>query len=84
MTPSNNAYPIYLEPEQIMKDLPGSRAHLEVLEFQPLRWMATMNKGKGAGFHSSVWGPVPYQFGAVPTERYALVWVDVPGVAPSR
>lgn len=84
VTPSNNASPIYVEPERIAQTLPGSQPRMQLLEYQPLRWLATMDIMTGAGFHSAVWGPVPYQFESVPTEQYALIWVDVPPGAGGR
>jgi len=76
VTPSNNSNPIYLEPAQIQQALPGSRASLELHETQPLPWLATMDIMGGAGFHSANWGPVPFLFGPVPTEQYAMIRVD--------
>ena len=32
------------------------------------RWLSTMSKPLGAGFYSSVWGPLPLAFGRVPPE----------------
>lgn len=84
VTPSNNASPIHVEPERIEQALPGSKTRMQLLEYQPMRWLATMDIMTGAGFHSAVWGPVPYQFESVPTEQYALIWVDVPADAAGR
>jgi len=34
--------------------------------------LATMSQPVGAGFYASVWGPLPFTFGAVPPERYLI------------
>ena len=39
----------------------------------PLRGcLATMSQPLGAGFYASVWGSLPFAFGAVPPERYLI------------
>jgi len=38
-------------------------------------WIATMSTELGAGFYSSVWGPLPFAIGRVPDERYYLLRV---------
>jgi 4-amino-4-deoxy-L-arabinose transferase-like glycosyltransferase len=42
-------------------------------EFVPCPWLSTMNSVCGAGFHSQVWGPVPFLFGKIPPEIYSVV-----------
>jgi 4-amino-4-deoxy-L-arabinose transferase-like glycosyltransferase len=37
--------------------------------------VATMSTEMGAGFYSSVWGPLPFAVGPVPNERYYMVRV---------
>jgi hypothetical protein len=39
---------------------------------------STMSNQTGTGFHSSVWGPVPFAFGRVPPERYLILEVVKP------
>jgi len=45
----------------------------EVLQFSPLRWLATMNRSLGAGFYTDIWGPLPYVLGAVEPEKYYVL-----------
>ncbi len=40
------------------------------------RWLTTMDRSLGAGFYSSVWGPLPYAFGRVPDERYYYLRIE--------
>ncbi len=42
---------------------------------------ATMDSGTGAGFYASTWGPMPFAFGAVSPETYAVY--ESPGAASS-
>jgi hypothetical protein len=35
-------------------------------------WVTTMRSECGAGFHSDLWGPLPFVFGPVPAERYQV------------
>ncbi len=35
-------------------------------------WVTTMRAECGAGFHSDLWGPLPFVFGPVPAERYRV------------
>ena len=44
-----------------------------VLEVNLRSHIATMGTELGAGFYSSVWGPLPFAIGPVPNERYYLV-----------
>jgi 4-amino-4-deoxy-L-arabinose transferase-like glycosyltransferase len=52
---------------------PGVPASQQVIEVKTNAWIATMRPQVGAGFYASVWGPLPFAFGAVPPERYHLV-----------
>jgi len=52
---------------------------LEVLSIHGPRWLTTTSDQVGAGFHSSVWGPLPFVFGRVPPER---VFMYVIGPTP--
>jgi hypothetical protein len=36
-------------------------------------WLSTLNTGVGAGFYSHTMGPIPYVFGAIPPDRYAML-----------
>ena len=44
-------------------------------EFVPCPWLATMNGVCGAGFHSQIFGPVPFLFGKIPPEIYSVMEV---------
>jgi len=41
-------------------------------------WITTMSPEIGAGFYTSVWGPLPYVFGPTPPEAYLVQKVDKP------
>lgn len=43
------------------------------IELPMPRGVTTSNGAAGAGFYSSVWGPLPFSFGPVPPERYSFV-----------
>ena len=45
---------------------------LQELEFPACPWLATLDERAGAGFYSGIWGPMPFVFGPVPVERYAI------------
>jgi hypothetical protein len=49
----------------------------KALLFQGSRWMTTNSGQVGAGFHASVFGPLPFAFGRVPPES-VLVYVIKP------
>jgi hypothetical protein len=40
--------------------------------------VATMSQPLGAGFYSSLWGPLPFAVGSVPPERFQLLVVRLP------
>ncbi len=47
----------------------------------PVRGLVnTMNRASGAGFYSHVFGPLPFVFGPVPLELYAILGID--GTSP--
>jgi hypothetical protein len=48
----------------------------QTLQIDPHAYAATM--GLGAGFYSSVWGPLPFSFGRVPSESYLVVRLHQP------
>jgi 4-amino-4-deoxy-L-arabinose transferase-like glycosyltransferase len=45
---------------------------LEPIDVPMCGWLATMNRGVGAGFYADQWGPLPFAFGAVPAERFSI------------
>src|SRR6185437_10354895 len=47
-----------------------------------LGWLATMDTTSGAGFYSSVWGPLPFAFGRVPPEEVRVYQLRSPAFAP--
>ncbi len=49
----------------------------QILQIDPHAYAATMRLG--AGFYSSVWGPLPFTFGRVPSEPYLFVRLQQPG-----
>src|SRR5207253_1643806 len=52
---------------------PGSFAPSSVVEVPVLPYLSTLSPAVGAGFYTDVWGPLPFAFGSVPPERYAIV-----------
>ena len=48
----------------------------EILQIDPHTYAATA--ALGAGFYSSVWGPLPFSFGRVPSEKYLVVQLRQP------
>ena len=63
--PKNNTNLFEIAPEFI--------ASREVIELPMLRGAATMCPELGAGFYSSVWGPLPFAIGPVTPEHYTLL-----------
>ncbi len=55
---------------------PQSVAAQQILQIDPHAHTATM--ALGAGFYSSVWGPLPFSFGRVPSESYLVVRLKQP------
>jgi len=47
---------------------------IEILQFQPFKWLTT--NSLEASFYTSMWGPVPYQFGVVPSDTYFVFIVN--------
>jgi Flp pilus assembly protein TadD len=45
---------------------------LDRLRLTACPWLATMNTPLGAGFHSDIWGPLPFAFGAPRPEEFQL------------
>jgi 4-amino-4-deoxy-L-arabinose transferase-like glycosyltransferase len=57
---------------------PGLSEISDTLEHHPFRWISTMNILTGAGFYSSLYGPLPLVFGVSPPERYIIVKMTAP------
>jgi 4-amino-4-deoxy-L-arabinose transferase-like glycosyltransferase len=45
----------------------------ETIEIGLRQWVGTMKPELGAGFYSSMWGPLPFAFGAFPSEQYRCI-----------
>jgi hypothetical protein len=57
-------------PEDVTSQFRGSRENLEL----PMRSYASTNSPEiGAGFYHSYWSILPYAFGPVPSEKYAII-----------
>ena len=52
--------------------------HVELLRLPSSRWITLNAVERGAGFYSSVWGPLPFNFGRAPEEVYEVQRVRVP------
>lgn len=48
---------------------PSEGVLLDTISANRLGWIATMDGATGAGFYSSVWGPLPFTFGRVPPQK---------------
>ncbi len=55
---------------------PPAGARVMTGDFPGSAWLSTMNKQRGTGFHSDVWGPIPYGFGLTSPETYRVMLVD--------
>jgi len=44
----------------------------ELFDLTAGKWVTTMQPQAGAGFYSSLWGPLPFTFGPIPPERYEI------------
>jgi len=62
VTPENTTSTFPIAPQYV--------AAQQILQIDPQAYGATM--GLGAGFYSSVWGPLPFSFGRVPSEFYLV------------
>lgn len=60
---------------------PSEAVVLESVSANRLGWFATMDGGIGAGFYSSIWGPLPFAFGYVPPQRVDVYRSGSPPVA---
>jgi 4-amino-4-deoxy-L-arabinose transferase-like glycosyltransferase len=67
ITPSNNTGLMSIPDQYVLLK--------KTLNLTPCRWLATMQPIVGAGFYSSVWGPVPFLFGKIPPENYCILEV---------
>lgn len=62
--PQNNSNNVSIPPEGM--------ASIEPLEMDVNRWIYPLSFQMGAGFYSSVFGPLPFSFGRVPPEQYTI------------
>jgi 4-amino-4-deoxy-L-arabinose transferase-like glycosyltransferase len=63
--PQNNTNTFGVDPQVI--------AARKVFQFEMKAGAATMQRPMGAGFYSTIWGPLPYAFGSVAPERYVVL-----------
>jgi hypothetical protein len=40
---------------------------------RPTRWVSCMDLRLGAGFHTAVWGPLPFSIGLTTPEEYDIL-----------
>jgi len=64
--PVNNTNPFKLAEQTVLE---------KTIEIPIHSWVTTISSQVGAGFYSSVWGPLPFAIGPVPNERYYMVRV---------
>jgi 4-amino-4-deoxy-L-arabinose transferase-like glycosyltransferase len=57
---------------------PGIVARRDVLNFPNSSWLTTWNAAMGAGFYSSVVGPLPFAFGTPPAESLFVYELKTP------
>jgi len=74
--PKNNTNTFDLAPEVV--------ASRQIIELPINRRTATMCPELGAGFYSSVWGPLPFAFGPVTPERYQLLELTKPAATEAH
>lgn len=72
ISPNNNTI-VYKLP-----DTGGYFKTVETLRLSVASWVSTMSPQAGAGFYTSLWGPLPYVFGATPPEIYVVQKVEKP------
>jgi Dolichyl-phosphate-mannose-protein mannosyltransferase len=53
-------------------------AAADVEGWQPCPWLAAQSERLGAGFYTDISGPLPFAFGEVPPDRYAILKVTRP------
>ena len=44
----------------------------DVIEAPTCSFLAVVNQSVGAGFYADLWGPLPFAFGSVPSDRYEV------------
>ncbi len=59
-----------------LPDSGGFLTTVEMLSLPVASWVTTMSPQAGAGFYTSLWGPLPYVFGATPPEIYVVQKVE--------
>jgi Dolichyl-phosphate-mannose-protein mannosyltransferase len=67
---------ILVIPENNDNSIGVPRDHIassHIVQFEKKTGAATVEPQMGAGFYCYCWGPLPYAFGPVPPERYAVV-----------
>lgn len=67
LLPGNNSAVLGLGPAQAKVEVVGKR------EFPVPGWVTTMNPASCAGFHSALWGPLPFAFGPLRRPEAYLV-----------
>lgn len=50
----------------------------EVFSQPDFPWLTTLNVNFGAGFYSSLWGPLPFALGAIPPEKFFVYVLKKP------
>jgi len=70
ISPNNNTLVFKLP------DSGGFLTTVETFSFPVTSWVSTMSPQAGAGFYTSLWGPLPYVFGATPPEIYVVQRVN--------
>ena len=56
----------------------GAAREAATLRLDAMPLVSTMRVQTGAGFYSDVWGPLPFAFGAAPSEVYRVMVMEVP------
>jgi len=51
---------------------PNYASVVRTLDVPVCPWLTTMRSARGAGFYSSIWGPMPFVFGPAPEEEYQI------------
>ena len=63
---------------------PGRMKHLGLETFPQSHWIAVLSRPRSAGFYASVWGSLPFSFGATSDEQYAVYEVTSPWAPEGR
>lgn len=56
----------------VVRDVEAMTKRVEIRTAPQSPWAATMSYARGAGFHTSVFGPLPYRLGPTPPVRYQV------------